>query len=57
MPDPLPLRTAPVPRETWLSILSRMAALNDTDVSMFASDMGGSAKRFISYDAEDVRFG
>jgi len=33
-----------------------MAALNGTDVTMFASDMGGSAKRFVGYGAEDVRF-
>ena len=56
MPEPLPLRVAPVPRETWTSLLSRMAALNGTDVTMFASDMGGSARRFAGYGAEDVRF-
>ncbi|MGY6410818.1 MAG: TniQ family protein [Alkalilacustris sp.] len=56
MPAPLPLRVAPVPRETWTSLLSRMAALNGTDVTMFASDMGGSAKRFTGYGLEDVRF-
>ncbi len=56
MTGPLPLRVAPVPRETWTSLLSRMAALNGTDVTMFASDRGGSAKRFTAYGPEDVRF-
>jgi hypothetical protein len=52
---PLPLRTAPVHRETLPSFLSRLAAVNGVGAADFAVDLGFSIKRFLNLEEDAVR--
>jgi hypothetical protein len=52
---PLPLRTAPLPRETLPSFLSRLAAVNGVEASDFAVDLGFSIKRFLNLEEDAVQ--
>ena len=55
MHPPLPLRTAPVHRETLPSFLSRLAAINGVGAADFAVDLGFSIKRFLNLEGDAVR--
>jgi hypothetical protein len=52
---PLPLRTAPVHRETLPSFLSRLAAVNGVGAADFAVDLGFSIKRFLNLEEDAVQ--
>jgi hypothetical protein len=52
---PLPLRNAPVHRETLPSFLSRLAAVNGVGAADFAVDLGFSIKRFLNLEEDAVR--
>lgn len=47
----LSIRTAPLPRETLPSFLSRLAAMNGVSATDFALDLGSSLKRFLELDS------
>lgn len=51
----LPLRPVPVHRETILSFLSRIAALNGVSAADLAMDMGFSIKKIINLEEKAVR--
>jgi hypothetical protein len=51
----LPLRTAPLPRETLPSFLSRLAAVNGVGAADFAVDLGFSIRRFLNLEEDAVR--
>ncbi len=55
MHPPLPLRSAPVHRETLPSFLSRLAAINGLGAADFAVDLGFSIKRFLNLEGDAVR--
>ncbi len=55
MPSPLPLRPAPMQRETVPSFLSRIAAMNGVGCTDFALDMGFSLKRVVHLDETALR--
>lgn len=50
MSVPLPLRVAPLPRETLPSFISRLAAVNGASTTDFAVDMGFAFKRVLEMD-------
>jgi hypothetical protein len=52
---PLLLRTAPLPRETLPSFLSRLAAVNGVGAADFAVDLGFSIKRFLNLEEDAVQ--
>lgn len=55
MVSELPLKVAPLPRETLPSFFARLAATNGTDATNFAMDMGVSLKRVVHQEAETIR--
>ena len=55
MPSPLPLRPAPMQRETVPSFLSRISAMNGVGCIDFALDLGFSLKRVVHLDETALR--